>query len=114
MYRICATPESRFAGGTGGQEAAFSEQALKLPGNGGPRVDQADVRGDHVLEQWLEEGIVRATQDQRVAAGGQQRFDIALQQLTQSRALEIACFDQLYQPGARLGDHLHIGGEPIK
>ena len=86
MTHIAAGPELGRAWSAGGQQIAFAEQALELAGHGSAGVDQADAGGQHLRQERLEEGVVGATEDDGVAAGAEQRFDIALQQLAQGRA----------------------------
>lgn len=114
MYRVCTRPEIRFAGWSLSQQLSLSQKTLKLPGHGGTGVDQADVRRNHPREQWLEERIVRAPQDQRIAAGCQQGVDVMLQQLIQGRTVQITRLDQFNQARTRLRDDSHIGGETVE
>ncbi len=53
-------------------------------------------------------------QNDRVTARCQQRLDIMLQQLTDLRTDQVAGFDQLDQPGARLGHDPHIVGKTVQ
>ena len=69
MLRIGTRPELRSTCRPLSEQFTLGQQTLKLPRYSGAGVDQADVIRDHLLEQRLEEGIVRAAKNDRVAPG---------------------------------------------
>ena len=63
MTQIAAGPELcrfRFANG---QQVALTQQALELARHGGAGINEDDAGGQHLRQEWLEEGIMSATQD---------------------------------------------------
>ncbi|MNE86974.1 hypothetical protein D3C80_1841190 [compost metagenome] len=66
------------------------------------------------MEQRLEEGVVGAAQNERVATSAQQGLDIAGQQPAQIRVAHFTLLDQFHQPRAGLSDHPHVAGETVQ